>query len=232
MSNEFIQLRSLCKSYYKGKQKIDVFKDLNLTINKGEFVSIMGPSGSGKTTLLNILGGLDKPTTGTAVIDGNQISIMSQGKLSKWRSKNVGFVFQFFNLIQILSAQENVEFPLLLTGLSASARKSHAVTALEIVGLKDYVKNKPKELSGGQEQRVAIARAIVTDPSILVCDEPTGNLDRNSAKEIMELLVALNQRQGKTIIVVTHDPKVAELASKRLVFDNGELRTDIGEAVA
>jgi putative ABC transport system ATP-binding protein len=186
-------------------------------------VALMGPSGSGKTTLLNLIGGLDTPTGGTITIDGQRIDQLSSGDLSRWRAANVGFVFQFYNLLPVLSAQRNVELPLLLTGLSAAERRRHAEIALTLVGLRDRARHKPRELSGGQEQRVAIARAIVSDPTLLVCDEPTGDLDRATAQEIMLLLQMLNREHGKTVVMVTHDPKAAEYAQRALHLDKGTL---------
>jgi putative ABC transport system ATP-binding protein len=183
----------------------------------------MGPSGSGKTTLLNLIGGLDSPTAGTIAVDGRRIDRLSAGELARWRAAHVGFVFQFYNLLPVLSAQRNVELPLLLTHLSAAERRRHAAIALALVGLQDRARHKPKELSGGQEQRVAIARAIVSDPTILVCDEPTGDLDRATAHEIMSLLQMLNREHGKTIVMVTHDPKAAEYARRALHLDKGTL---------
>jgi putative ABC transport system ATP-binding protein len=211
------------KTYKRGKQSVEVLHNLDLDIAKGDFLALMGPSGSGKTTLLNLIGGLDRPTKGEVVVDGQRIDKLSGGRLAKWRSEHVGFVFQFYNLMPTLSAEKNVELPLLLTKLSGAQRKQHVRAALELVGLADRRKHKPAELSGGQQQRVAIARAIVADPTLLVCDEPTGDLDRETAAEILGLLQLLNRDQGKTLIMVTHDPKAAEFASHVLHLDKGAL---------
>ena len=218
-----VALRKLTKTYTRGPETIQVLHGIDLDIEQGDFVALMGPSGSGKTTLLNLIGGLDTPTSGEVDVGGQRIDRMSSGQLANWRSNNVGFVFQFYNLLPVLTAQKNVELPLLLTKLSSAQRKRNAEVALELVGLKDRGKHKPKELSGGQEQRVAIARAIVSDPQLLVCDEPTGDLDRKTADEILTLLQRLNQEHGKTIIMVTHDPKAAEFARHVVHLDKGEL---------
>ena len=218
-----ISVRQVSKTYTRGKEKIQVLEKLDLDIPKGDFVALMGPSGSGKTTLLNLIGGLDQPSTGSIQIDQQQIERFSSNQLASWRSKNVGFVFQFYNLMPELTAQRNVELPLLLTNLGAADRKKRAQIALEVVGLGDRGNHKPKELSGGQEQRVAIARAIVADPTLLVCDEPTGDLDRKTADEILRLLQELNEKQGKTILMVTHDPKAAEYAKRIVHLDKGQL---------
>ena len=224
MSNDtMIQIRHVTKSYERGKQKVEVLHGLTLDVPRGDFVALMGPSGSGKTTLLNLIGGLDTPTAGEISVGGERIDRMSGGQLAKWRSNNVGFVFQFYNLMPVLTAEGNVELPLLLTKLSAAQRKKSVAVALELVGLADRAKHKPRELSGGQEQRVAIARAIVSDPSLLVCDEPTGDLDRTTADEILKLLQALNRDHGKTIVMVTHDPLAAEYAKRILHLDKGRL---------
>lgn len=223
MSQALVEIRQVTKHYSRGKQKVEVLHGLTLDIPKGDFVALMGPSGSGKTTLLNLIGGLDQPSSGQVLIGGQRIDSMSSGQLAKWRAANVGFVFQFYNLLPVLSAERNVELPLLLTGLGAAERLKRANVALEIVGLKDRARHKPKELSGGQEQRVAIARALVSDPSLLVCDEPTGDLDRKTADEILRLLQQLNQDYGKTIVMVTHDPKAAEFARRTLHLDKGTL---------
>jgi putative ABC transport system ATP-binding protein len=196
---------------------------VDLDIPRGDFLALMGPSGSGKTTLLNLIGGLDSPTAGTITVDGERIDQLSSSQLSAWRAANVGFVFQFYNLLPVLSAQANVELPLLLTSLGRAERRRRAEIALTLVGLRDRARHKPRELSGGQEQRVAIARAIVSDPTLLVCDEPTGDLDRATAHEIMLLLQLLNQEHGKTIVMVTHDPKAAEYAARALHLDKGTL---------
>jgi putative ABC transport system ATP-binding protein len=218
-----VSIRNLRKTYQRGPEKVDVLDGLDLDIHKDDFVALMGPSGSGKTTLLNLIGGLDSPTSGEIEVAGQQIARMSSGQLSHWRSQNVGFVFQFYNLMPTLSAQKNVELPLLLTNLSAAQRRRHAEIALALVGLEDRGKHRPSELSGGQQQRVAIARAIVSDPTLLICDEPTGDLDRHSAEEILTLLQALNRQHGKTIVMVTHDPKAAEYATHTLHLDKGIL---------
>ncbi|MDC8013636.1 ABC transporter ATP-binding protein [Tahibacter soli] len=222
MSN-LITIRDLTKSYVRGKQKVEVLHGLTLDIPKGDFVALMGPSGSGKTTLLNLIGGLDQPSSGEISIDGKRIDKFSSGELAKWRAHNVGFVFQFYNLMPVLTAQGNVELPLLLTNLSAAKRKQNVAIALDVVGLADRSHHKPRELSGGQEQRVAIARAIVSDPTLLVCDEPTGDLDRKTADEILTLLQTLNRKHGKTIVMVTHDPRAAEYANRTLHLDKGQL---------
>jgi putative ABC transport system ATP-binding protein len=200
-----------------------VLHGIDLDIPRADFVALMGPSGSGKTTLLNLIGGLDTPTGGTITVDGRRIDSLSSGELARWRAANVGFVFQFYNLLPVLSAQRNVELPLLLTSLGAAERRRRAAIALALVGLAERARHKPKELSGGQEQRVAIARAIVSDPTLLVCDEPTGDLDRATAHEIMLLLQMLNRQHGKTIVMVTHDPKAAEYAQRSLRLDKGTL---------
>jgi putative ABC transport system ATP-binding protein len=218
-----VEIRSLSKVYVRGKQKLEVLHHVDLDIGKGDFLALMGPSGSGKTTLLNLIGGLDSPTEGTLAVDGKRIDRLGQSELARWRASNVGFVFQFYNLLPMLSATRNVELPLLLTKLSAAKRRSHAAIALELVGLADRSSHKPGELSGGQQQRVAIARAIVSDPTLLVCDEPTGDLDRQSAVEVLTLLQRLNREHGKTIVMVTHDPKAAEYASHTLHLDKGTL---------
>ena len=223
MSQDMIQIRNVTKSYERGKQKVEVLHGLSLDVPKGDFVALMGPSGSGKTTLLNLIGGLDTPSSGQLSVGGQDIAHMSGGQLAKWRSVNVGFVFQFYNLMPVLSAEGNVELPLLLTNLSAAQRKKSVAVALQVVGLSDRAKHKPRELSGGQEQRVAIARAIVSDPQLLVCDEPTGDLDRATAVEILKLLQTLNREHGKTIVMVTHDPLAADYAKRILHLDKGRL---------
>jgi putative ABC transport system ATP-binding protein len=218
-----VEIRKLSKVYERGKEKIEVLHHVDLDIEKGDFLALMGPSGSGKTTLLNLIGGLDSPTEGTLTVAGRRIDNLGEGALAKWRASNVGFVFQFYNLLPMLSARKNVELPLLLTKLSSAQRKRNATIALELVGLSDRSAHKPSELSGGQQQRVSIARAIVSDPTLLVCDEPTGDLDRHSAEDILTLLQQLNRDHGKTIIMVTHDPKAAEYASHVLHLDKGTL---------
>jgi len=223
MSEAMVQVRNVNKTYVRGKQKVEVLHGLTLEIPKGDFVALMGPSGSGKTTLLNLIGGLDRPTSGEVLVGGERIDQLSGGALAKWRARNVGFVFQFYNLMPVLTAARNVELPLLLTGLSAAQRRQSVAVALEVVGLTDRARHKPRELSGGQEQRVAIARALVSDPTILICDEPTGDLDRKTADEILGLLQVLNREHGKTIVMVTHDPKAAEFARRTLHLEKGEL---------
>ena len=226
-----IEIRNLSKVYERGAQKVEALHHVNLDIAKSDFVALMGPSGSGKTTLLNLIGGLDSPTDGSITIDGGRIDRLGESALAKWRASNVGFVFQFYNLLPMLSAQKNVQLPLLLTKLSAADRKRNAGIALKLVGLSERAAHKPGELSGGQQQRVAIARAIVSDPTLLVCDEPTGDLDRQSAVEVLTLLQQLNRNHGKTIIMVTHDPKAAEYACHTLQLDKGSL-VESGEVVA
>jgi len=205
-----------------------VLHGLSIDVPRGDFVALMGPSGSGKTTLLNLIGGLDTPTSGEISVDGQRIDQLKGGQLAHWRSHNVGFVFQFYNLMPVLTAEGNVELPLLLTKLSAAQRKKSVQVALQVVGLADRAKHKPRELSGGQEQRVAIARAIVSDPHLLVCDEPTGDLDRTTADEILKLLQALNREHGKTIVMVTHDPLAAGFANRTLHLDKGRLAEQVG----
>ena len=218
-----VSIRNLTKTYQRGPEKVEVLHGVDLDIDKGDFVALMGPSGSGKTTLLNLIGGLDSPSSGEIEVDGERIDRMGSGQLSQWRSDHVGFVFQFYNLMPMLTAQRNVELPLLLTKLGGAQRKRNAEVALTLVGLADRKSHKPNELSGGQQQRVAIARAIVSDPTLLICDEPTGDLDRQSAEEILKLLQLLNREHGKTIVMVTHDPKAAEYASHTLHLDKGTL---------
>ncbi len=226
MSN-LISLRNVVKDYTRGKQKVEVLHGLNIEIPKGDFVALMGPSGSGKTTLLNLVGGLDQPSGGEVEVGGQRIDRMSSSQLARWRAGNVGFVFQFYNLMPVLTAAGNVELPLLLTRLGAAQRKKNVAIALEVVGLADRAHHKPKELSGGQEQRVAIARAIVSDPQLLVCDEPTGDLDRKTADEILTLLQQLNEKHGKTIVMVTHDPLAAGYAKRTLHLDKGRLVDEV-----
>ena len=218
-----VSLKEVAKRYRKGRETIDVLTGIDLDIEDGDFLALMGPSGSGKTTLLNLIGGLDSPTSGAVVVGGQSLGDLSARALAKWRSRNIGFVFQFYNLLPVLNARRNVELPLLLTNLSGAQRRKNAETALEIVGLSDRARHKPGELSGGQQQRVAIARAIVADPELLVCDEPTGDLDRATAEEILDLLSILNREHGKTVIMVTHDPKAADHASHILHLDKGQL---------
>jgi len=225
-----VTLRNVTKSYVRGKQKVEVLHGIDLTIETGEFLALMGPSGSGKTTLLNLVAGLDQPTGGEVLVAGDRIDRLSRGSLSDWRARNIGFIFQFYNLLPVLTAEANVEVPLLLTNLSKAERRRRVQIALELVGLSERARHKPNELSGGQQQRVAIARAIVSDPTLLVCDEPTGDLDRQNAEEIMNLLQALNRSQNKTIVMVTHDPKAAEYASRELHLDKGLLTNDTRRA--
>jgi putative ABC transport system ATP-binding protein len=221
--SRLIRVRNLNKQYQRGSETIEVLQGLNLDVDQGEFVAFMGPSGSGKTTLLNLLGGIDLPTAGTVTVDGDEITAMSGRRLAAWRARHVGFVFQMYNLIPVLTAFGNVELPLLLTGLSRSKRRGHVETALSLVGLGDRMKHYPRQLSGGEEQRVAIARAIVTDPTFLLCDEPTGDLDRKAGDEILDLLSALVSDHGKTVLMVTHDPRAAEHAGAVLHLDKGTL---------
>jgi len=221
-----VSVKNVVKRYTRGKQKVEVLHHLNLDIAEGEFLALMGPSGSGKTTLLNLIGGLDRPDEGEISVHGQRIDKLSNRELAKWRARNVGFVFQFYNLMPMLNAERNVELPLLLTNLSRARRKQNVQAALTLVGLADRASHKPSELSGGQQQRVAIARALVADPSLLVCDEPTGDLDRHTAEEILDLMRTLNQKQKKTIIMVTHDPKAAEYASRQVHLDKGTLLED------
>jgi putative ABC transport system ATP-binding protein len=225
-----VTLRNVTKSYVRGKQKVEVLHGVDLNIEAGEFLALMGPSGSGKTTLLNLVAGLDQPTGGEVSVAGDRIDQLSRGNLADWRARHIGFIFQFYNLLPVLTAEANVEVPLLLTDLSKAQRRQRVQTALQLVGLADRAKHKPNELSGGQQQRVAIARAIVSDPTLLVCDEPTGDLDRENAEEIMNLLQALNRSHNKTIVMVTHDPKAAEYASRELHLDKGRLTNDARRA--
>jgi putative ABC transport system ATP-binding protein len=218
-----VRIRGVHKIYRRGNERLDILNGIDLDIPRGDFLALMGPSGSGKTTLLNLLGGLDRPTSGGIEVDGQRIDELSDGRLTEWRARHVGFVFQFYNLLPVLTAERNVELPLLLTHLGKAQRLRHVSTALEVVGLADRAKHYPRQLSGGQEQRVGIARAIVTDPTLLLCDEPTGDLDRKSGDEILDLLQALNREQGKTIIMVTHDPQAAARARRTLHLDKGSL---------
>jgi putative ABC transport system ATP-binding protein len=225
MAQTVVQFDKVSKSYWRDSLEIPVLHDINLEIPEGEFLALMGPSGSGKTTLLNLIAGIDRPSSGRVIVAGEDLSRLSESALARWRSRHIGFIFQFYNLMPVLTAYENVELPLLLTGLSRSERRRHVETALAIVGLEDRMDHYPNQLSGGQEQRVAIARAVVTDPTVLLADEPTGDLDKQSAAEIMELLSRLNQEFNKTIIVVTHDPRVAEKARVIRHLDKGVLET-------
>ena len=223
MSDSLVSVNAVNKIYQRGGEKLVVLDDLNLQVPKGDFLALMGPSGSGKTTLLNLIGGLDTPTSGSVEVDGEKLDSLNSRALSKWRASHVGFIFQFYNLLPVLTAFRNVELPLLLTKLSSSQRRAHVETALNIVSLADRASHKPNELSGGQQQRVAIARALVSDPQILVCDEPTGDLDRGTASEILTLLQILNRDHDKTILMVTHDPVAAEFAKRTLHLDKGKL---------
>jgi len=218
-----VLVRDVHKHFTRGSERIDVLKGVNLEIPTGDFLALMGPSGSGKTTLLNLMGGLDAPTGGGVEVAGVRISSLSGGRLSRWRSQNIGFVFQVYNLLPVLTAERNVELPLLLTRLSKAERRTRVGIALKVVGLTDRAKHYPRQLSGGQEQRVGIARAIVTDPTVLLCDEPTGDLDRKAGDEVLDLLQALNRDHGKTIVMVTHDPRAAERARRTLYLDKGVL---------
>jgi len=224
--SSLVTIRNLTKTYRRGPEEVQVLHGLDLEIPHGDFVALMGPSGSGKTTLLNLIGGLDTPTSGEIEVEGQRIDQFSEGQLAHWRSSHVGFVFQFYNLMPTLTAQKNVELPLLLTNLGGAQRKRNAEIALQLVGLADRGAHRPSELSGGQQQRVAIARAIVSDPTFLICDEPTGDLDRHSAEEVLGLLQLLNKEHGKTIIMVTHDPKAAEYATHTIHLDKGELASE------
>jgi putative ABC transport system ATP-binding protein len=223
MANAIIQIQHVSKSYWRDRLEVPVLFDLSIDVKEGEFLGLMGPSGSGKTTLLNLIAGIDRPSKGQVFVGGIEINTLSESALAKWRSQHIGFVFQFYNLLPVLTAYENVELPLLLTSLSKAERKKHVEFALNVVGLGDRIHHYPKQLSGGQEQRVAIARAIVTDPTLLVADEPTGDLDKKSAEEIMILLERLNTEFKKTIVMVTHDPRAAEKATIQLHLDKGEL---------
>ena len=221
-----VEVRNLHKEFRRGSERIDVLKGLTLDMPQGDYLALMGPSGSGKTTLLNLLGGLDRPTEGSVTVGGDRIDRMSGGSLAHWRARHIGFVFQLYNLLPVLTAERNVELPLLLTPLSRSERRKHVSTALDVVGLSDRAKHYPRQLSGGQEQRVGIARAIVTDPTLLLCDEPTGDLDRKSGDEILDLLDALNRDHGKTIVMVTHDAHAAARAQRTLHLNKGMLSTE------
>ena len=224
MTDSIVQVRNVSKAYRRDANSVPVLQNITLDVPTGEFVALMGPSGSGKTTLLNLIAGIDRPDSGSVMVAGTDVAQLTESQLAKWRATNIGFVFQFYNLIPVLTAFENVELPLLLTSLSKSQRKAHVETALALVGLADRMDHLPRQLSGGQEQRVAIARAIATDPQILVADEPTGDLDRKSAEEILTLLERLNQEHKKTIVMVTHDPHAAERAHTVRHLDKGELQ--------
>jgi putative ABC transport system ATP-binding protein len=221
-----VQIRDLCRVYKQGDIEVTALDRVSLDIARGEFVALMGPSGSGKSTLLHIIAGIDRPTSGSCKVDGIDVGALSETELAEWRNSHIGFVFQTFNLIPVLTAFENVEMPLLLTSLSAAERRAHVEAALELVGLADRMHHLPRQLSGGQEQRVAIARALVTDPTLIVADEPTGNLDAKSAADVLSLLEELNRGAGKTIIMVTHDPKAASHARRTLHLEKGELLKD------
>jgi putative ABC transport system ATP-binding protein len=227
MSEAIVHVRHLYKSFTRGAEKIDVLQDLNLEVDRGEFLALMGPSGSGKTTLLNLIAGLDQPSDGSINVDGQEISAMSESELARWRTRNVGFIFQFYHLLPVLTAYENVELPLLLLPLSSAQRKKQVVNALELVNLADRMSHRPGQLSGGQQQRVGIARAIVTDPTLIVADEPTGDLDGKSANEVLHLMEILRRELGKTIIMVTHDPKAAKRAQRELHLEKGRLVDDV-----
>src|SRR5690349_16508696 len=218
-----VQIRELSKVYRQGEINVTALNRVSLDIAKGEFLVLMGPSGSGKSTLLHIIAGIDRPTSGQCLVQNIEVTKLNESQLADWRNQNVGFVFQTFNLIPVLTAFENVELPLLLTRLSSSARRKQVLTALELVGLADRAKHLPRQLSGGQEQRVAIARALVTDPSLVVADEPTGNLDSNSAQDVLNILRSLSKTAGKTVIIVTHDPKAAAFGSRSIHLEKGEL---------
>jgi putative ABC transport system ATP-binding protein len=218
-----VKVRDLHKVYYRGSEQIDVLQGVTLDIPSGDFLALMGPSGSGKTTLLNLIGGLDTPTKGSIDVAGDRIDTLSGGRLSAWRARHIGFVFQMYNLLPVLTAARNVELPLLLTKLSSADRKKRVLTALNVVGLGERANHYPRQLSGGQEQRVGIARAIVTDPTLLLCDEPTGDLDRKSGDEVLNLLQTLNREHGKTIVMVTHDPRAADCARRTLHLEKGLL---------
>jgi len=226
VATPIVAIRDLVKEYRRGAEVVRVLDGLSLEIAAGDFVALMGPSGSGKSTLLNLIGGIDRPTSGVLEVDGLRVDTLSDGALARWRADHVGFVFQMYNLLPVLSAERNVELPLLLKDLSRDQRARRVAAALKLVGLSDRAKHRPRELSGGQEQRVGIARAIVTDPTLLLCDEPTGDLDRKSGDEILDLLQALNREYGKTIIMVTHDPHAAERSNRTIHLDKGMLRED------
>lgn len=233
LTESVVELLNVSKGFMRGSQEIPVLTNTTLHIPKGDFVAVMGPSGSGKSTLLNLCAGLDRPTTGTVIVNGQNLGELSEAKLSRWRSENLGFIFQMFNLMPVLTAQENVELPLMLTPLSRAGRRKQAETSLRIVGLSDRADHYPRQLSGGQEQRVAIARALANDPVLLLADEPTGNLDATSAQEVLDLLDSLNEQFGTTIIMVTHDPKAARRAKRLLHLEKGTfVQADIDELEA
>jgi putative ABC transport system ATP-binding protein len=226
MSQSIVQVRNLYKSFSRGAEEIKVLQSLNLDVGAAEFMTLMGPSGSGKTTLLNLIAGLDQPTSGSIIVDNQMISEMSESQLARWRTRNVGFIFQFYYLLPVLTAYENVELPLLLLSLTSSQRKEQVLRALDLVGLTDRMRHKPGQLSGGQQQRVGIARAIVTDPTLIVADEPTGDLDSKSADEILSIMELLRSQLGKTVIMVTHDPHAAERSQRILHLEKGRLAQD------
>ena len=223
MSDPLVKIRDVHKHFTRGSERIDVLQGVNVDIPRGEFLALMGPSGSGKTTLLNLIGGLDRPTAGTLDVEGQRLNDLGGAALSRWRSRNIGFVFQLYNLLPVLTAERNVELPLLLTSLSKADRRNRVAIALKVVGLSDRARHYPRQLSGGQEQRVGIARAIVTDPTLLLCDEPTGDLDRKSGDEVLNLLQTLNRDYNKTIVMVTHDPRAADCARRTLHLEKGLL---------
>jgi putative ABC transport system ATP-binding protein len=222
-----VRLKNVDKTFHRGSEDIRVLRGLDLEIDRGEFLALMGPSGSGKSTLLNLLAGLDQPTSGSVEVDGEQIDRMNRRQLANWRARHVGFVFQFYNLLPVLSAERNIELPLLLTSLSAKERKEHVNSALKIVGLEHRARHTPQTLSGGEQQRVGIARAVVTDPTLILADEPTGDLDRKTGDGILDLLQALNRQHGKTIVMVTHDPHAAGRASRRLYMVDGQVSQEM-----
>jgi putative ABC transport system ATP-binding protein len=226
MDGTLVEVAGVHKVFHRGSEEIDVLANLDLKVSRGEFLALMGPSGSGKSTLLNLIGGLDRPTSGTVSIAGDRLEGLSDRNLAAWRARHVGFVFQLYNLLPVLSAERNVELPLLLTHLSRAERKKHVATALAVVGLSHREKHFPRTLSGGEQQRVGIARAIVTDPTLLLCDEPTGDLDRRAGDEILDLLQALNREHGKTIIMVTHDPHASARASRTVYLNKGRLTAE------
>jgi len=229
MAEPIVQIRDLTREYSHGEISVVALNNVSLDIQRGEFVALMGPSGSGKRTLLHIIAGIDRPSNGVCHVQGTDVGALSETELAAWRNHHVGFVFQTFNLIPVLTAFENVELPLLLTSLSARERREHVEAALELVGLSDRMRHLPRQLSGGQEQRVAIARALVTDPTLLVADEPTGNLDAHSATDVLSLLQTLNREAGKTVIMVTHDPKAAAFAQRTVHLEKGELLNGNGQ---
>ncbi len=230
MNNSIIQVQNVSKSYWRDSCEVPVLNNITIEVHEGDFLGLMGPSGSGKTTLLNLIAGIDRPSNGSITVAGTNISTLNESALAKWRSQHVGFVFQFYNLLPVLTAFENVELPLLLTSLSKADRKKHVELALNIVGLGDRVHHYPKQLSGGQEQRVAIARAIVSDPDLILADEPTGNLDASSAQEVLTILSKLNRDQGKTIVMVTHDPHAAQFATRTHHLEKGEFVAESASA--